>query len=231
VRPLLATAAAGALPLVGVALIASHGSTVASTLAEWSTLQKVLLVIGTGVLICGGALLPTHALSLGAGWLLGGVLGPTAAWIGVTAGALVGFGVGRVLAGPGLVRWIDHHPRLAAVHAATFDAPAARATGLIALLRLSPIAPFAATNVALAALRPRPTAFVLGSAAGLAPRVAIVAWLGAGMAQLDFTQPHSPWLIGVGAAATLLLLIVMGWWARRALQRATMMPATVTVDA
>jgi uncharacterized membrane protein YdjX (TVP38/TMEM64 family) len=224
-RPLAITGLAGALPVVGVVVLASNGQAIIDTLSQWSTAQQALLIIGTGALICGAALLPTHALSLAAGWLLGGVWGPIAAWAGVVVGAMLGYLVGRALAGPGLVRWIQGHDRWRVVHEALFESAATRTASLIALLRLSPVAPFAATNVALAALRPRLGAFVIGSALGLAPRVAVVAYLGAGMAQIDFDRPQSPWLIGAGVLATLVLLIAMGWLAKRALQRVVPVPA------
>lgn len=222
VRPAAATCLAAALPLVGVAALAWLGPGVADWLDAQPGALAIAAVIAAGAVCSGAALLPTHAVSLAAGWLFGVWLGPAVAWVAIVVAMLGCYTLGRRLAGTGLVdglsRRVSNGSRLALVqHALTRQSPGRTAT-LVALVRLSPLAPFAATNVALAAVGVGVWPFLGGSAVGLAPRIIVVALLGAGMAELDWSKPQSPLLVTAGIAATLVGLVVIGRAARRALR-------------
>lgn len=175
----------------------------------------LLLLIG-GALACGLALLPTHVLSLLSGWAFGLPVGLAIALCGATLGSPIGYLLGQRLAGPGALQVIERYPRGAAVCRAITQASAARTALLIGLLRLSPVVPYGSTNVlaAIFAVPIRP--FILGTAVGLAPRVAVVVALGAGLERLDTDKQASPWLLAAGLAATVLALLMMGWIAKRA---------------
>ena len=220
-RAAAATLLAAALPLVGVAVIGWYGREIAAWFERAEAWQATLAVLAAGTLLCGLALLPTHALSLAAGYALGGWLGPLVAWVTVVAASFVGYGFGRVVGGRGFAENLKHRERLGRVYEAIVTASPRRTVGLIALLRLSPLAPFAATNVALATLGVRPLPYVLGAAIGLLPRVAVVAWLGAGMGTLDWQSPGTPWLLVAGGVATVLALVLIGRVATAALGRPT----------
>ena len=178
-----------------------------------------LVMFAAGATLCGLALLPTHALSLAAGWLLGPWLGPPVAWGTVALETALGFVVGRLSAGPHLVELLMRRPRARRVHAELATASPRRTATLIALLRLSPAAPFAATNVALAALGCRWWAFGVGSVLGLAPRVVIVALFGAGLTELDLSRPRDTTLLVLGAVTTVVFLVAVGRVAKRAMDR------------
>ena len=216
---MLATAAAAALPVVGVLLLARHGATLAAWVDAAPAWQPAVAVLGGGAVLCGLALLPTHALSLAGGYALGVWAGPAVAWAGVMLGAIVGYGAGRAVAGGGFAASLRRSRRWSPVADALLDASAARTAWLVALLRLSPLAPFAATNVALAALRVPIGPYLAGAAAGLAPRVVAVAVLGAGLAELDWSRPASPWLAAAGGVATVAAVVLAGRVAARATGR------------
>ena len=220
-RAALATATAAVLPLVGVAALARFGPALATWVDGAPAWAVAGSVIGVGSVLCGLALMPTHAVSLAAGYALGPVLGTLAALASATLGSLVGYAAGRAVAGPGLVDRLTDSPRSRAVYAALAQASPARTAALVALLRLSPLAPFAATNVALAAVGVPPGPYVAGAALGLAPRVAAVAAFGATLAELDWTSPRAPWLLALGTVATVAAVAVSARLAAVALRRAT----------
>ena len=92
-----------------------------------------------------------------------------------------------------------------------------KAALIVTLLRLPPNAPFAATNVTMAALRVPVGPYLLGTLAGLAPRTSAVVVLGAGLSALDFSSPRQAGWFAGGVAVTFIALGVVGWMARRAL--------------
>lgn len=225
VRPLLATLAAAGLPLVGVVVLATHGAAIADWLGGQPLGLSMLYIVVAGAVLCGVALLPTHAVSLACGYLFGAAIGPAVGWLSVMGALLIGFLGGRAAAGTGWVDGLAARAGRGGVMASTVRALSIasprRTAFLIALLRLTPVAPFAATNVALASVGVSRGAMLAGSALGLGPRLAVVAWLGAGMAELDFSKPQSPWLVGLGVVATVAALVVVGRVAQRALRDAT----------
>ena len=177
-----------------------------------------LLLIG-GALGCGLALLPTHVLSLLCGWAFGLPMGLAVALSGATLGSPLGYVLGKRLAGPGVMAVIQGNPKGAAVCEAITRSSPWRSFVLIGLLRLSPVVPYGSTNVLAAVFRVPAVPFVLGTFLGLAPRAAAAVLLGAGLERLDSKASVSPWVWGVGIAATLAALIVMSWAAKRAMDR------------
>lgn len=170
-----------------------------------------------GATLAGLSLVPTHAVSLVAGMLFGATLGAVAALLAVVLGAAAGFGVLRRVVGDRLLERLAERPRAATVHRTLIGAGARRATGLTVLVRLSPVMPFAATNLLCAGAGLDWRAYLVGSAVGLAPRVIAVAVLGAGLAEFDLsTSLGRTWTVA-GLALTVLTLVIIGRWARRAL--------------
>ena len=176
-----------------------------------------LFVLGT--LACGLAVVPTHLVSLVCGWSLGVPAGVALAVGATTMAALLGHAAGRRLAGPAPLAWAMRYPRGAAACRAIADAPPTRAAVLVGLLRLSPVVPFAVTNTLAAVFGVRRLPLLWGTLVGLAPRVAAVVVLGAGLERLAWASPRAPWLVAAGVAATVLSLAALGWITRRALGR------------
>jgi phospholipase D1/2 len=218
-RPMLATLATAGLPLVGVIALTANAGVIEAQLTAWPQGWAAAIVTLVGAALAGLALLPTHAVSLVMGWLFGPVLGCGLAIGAVTAAAAWGYFIGGRLAGTGLSRSLPADSRMARLRSALVEASSRRTTLLVALLRLSPAAPFAATNVAMAAVAVPWRAFLIGSVVGLAPRVIVVTLFGAALGQLDFQRPDSPALLALGGVATIAALAVSGHLARRALSR------------
>ncbi len=211
---------AAALPLVGVAFLLWYGAELAAWFERAATWQALVAIIVAGAVLCGLALLPTHALSLAAGFVLGGIAGTLVAWATIVLAALFGYAIARPLTGGDAANRLRSSPRWSPFADALLDRSRLRTVYLIALVRLSPLVPFAATNTGLAALRVSIAPFLLGAAAGLLPRIAAVAWFGAGLATLDWQSPRSPWLLIVGGVATVVALVAVGRVATRTLRRA-----------
>lgn len=211
--------------VVALALAYSH----ADALRGGGLGVGALLLIG-GALGCGLALLPTHVLSLLCGWALGVPVGLAVALLGATLGSPLGYGIGRCLAGPGVLRMIARNPRGAVVCEAITRSSPARAFVLIGLLRLSPVVPYGSTNVLAAVFSVPMLPFLLGTFLGLAPRAAAVVVIGAGLERLDAKAIVSPWLWGLGIAATIAAIVVMSWAAKRALDRLAL-PAELPTQA
>jgi uncharacterized membrane protein YdjX (TVP38/TMEM64 family) len=212
------TLLAAALPVAGVTLLAWHGREVAAWIEAASFVQKTLLLLGGGALLAGLSLMPTHAVSLACGYAFGLWLGPAAAWIAISVATILGFVIGQLAAGANFAADLRRQPRWQGVADALLDRSRWRTAWLIGLLRLSPLAPFAATNVALAALRMPWLPYLVGSAFGLAPRVIVVALFGASLAELDWSRPQSPLLLIAGGIATLIALWLIGRVAMGALR-------------
>ncbi|GJM23297.1 MAG: hypothetical protein DHS20C15_32120 [Planctomycetota bacterium] len=215
--------ALGPLALFTVGMPALAIPILASTHALWFEPMRsagVSFLPGFVVLgaVCAGlSLVPTHAVSLVAGLLFGATLGSAVALFTVMLGAALGFGVSRRLLGDRLLSMWAQRPRAAAVHRALVQRGARRTVSLTLLIRLSPVMPFAGTNLLLAAARMRWRDFLVGSSLGLAPRVLAVAILGAGLSELDFSQSLDRSWMFAGVLVTVVTLMLIGRWARRAL--------------
>lgn len=207
-------------PALGAAALVATGPLWFEPLASLGLLAAPLLVAAT-VALCGLSLVPTHATSLVSGMLFGAVYGSGLALVATLAAALFGYQVLRPLARSRATAALASRPRAATVHRALFHRGTRRTALLIALIRLSPAMPFAATNLLMAAAGVRLSPFLFGTLLGIAPRVALVASAGAGLTTLDLSQATDQRLLAVGAAATLLALVVASTLARRALTEAT----------
>ncbi len=169
-------------------------------------------------ILAGLSLIPTHASSLVAGMLFGTAPGSVLAMLSVLAAALLGY---RVLAQFSRARAtlaLASRPRASAVHRALLHHSGRRTIWIIALIRLSPLMPFAATNLLMAASGVRLGPFLAGTLLGIAPRVIVVAAAGSGLAELDLSQGADRRLLILGALATAAALFVAGRLASRTLR-------------
>jgi uncharacterized membrane protein YdjX (TVP38/TMEM64 family) len=138
---------------------------------------------------------------------------------GFVGAALVGYALARRISGDRLEALLAQHTKWNAVYAALLRSGFLKAWLIVTLLRLPPNTPFAASNVAMAALRVPVVPFALGTAAGMAPRTLAVVYAGAGFATLDLAnREQTGWFAG-GLAATILAVVVIGWMANRALRK------------
>lgn len=147
----------------------------------------------------GAALLaiPALPITLAAGFAFGAVGGAAVAVPGTALAATCAFLAGRALRGAG-------RPVLPARLA---RAAASDGFRLVALLRLSPLTPFALLNFAFGTSRMRARTFLAATAAGGLPNVLAHAAVGALLSDahaLLSGPPESRWLLAAGAALTLL---------------------------
>lgn len=216
--------AAGGMPLVGSAVLLAYTPEVEPHLRAAGFAGLVMFALATAVL-CGLALMNTQVLALFAGYVLGLATGLAAVYVGIVGAAVLSFAIARRITGPAFLAAIEASPRAAAVHAALVRDPRGAFT-TTALLRLSPVMPFALVGVVLAAARVRASAFFFGTALGVVPRTALVAYAGSELAAFDpEAGPAGAVKIALAIAATGVLFLWIGFAARRALRRRLNGPA------
>lgn len=212
--PLLAVAVT--TPVIGTAVLAASASAWLPYFADG--LAGGALFVVAGATAAAAFLLPTHATSLVAGFVFGPVRGPLYAWLVILLASTAGFVLLRTIVGKRVVQAVARSPRAAVVAAALLGAGAWRTFGLIALLRLSPLLPFAATNLLLAALRVPLLVFLPATLVGITPRAVGVALLGAELHALDFAAGGGGFWTVLAIAATVAVLVWIGRIARAALR-------------
>ena len=203
-------------PLSGIVLLGTL-----NRLGPWLRLQEgagVALYIGGFAVLGGLALLPTYAPSLLGGWAFGAWWGSVAALAGFLGAALIGYALSRRVSGDRLQALLSEHTKWNAVYEALLRSGFWKATLIVTLLRLPPNAPFAATNVTMAALRVPVGPYAIGTCAGLAPRTSAVAALGASLSTLDVTDAGQAGYFAGGLILTFVALGIIGWMARGALR-------------
>ena len=180
----------------------------------------------SGVILClawipaAVLLVPGSILTLGTGFLFGGVWGLVVVSIGSTLGAtaacLVGRGVGRDL----VRERIGGHERMRGVDGAI----AREGLKVVLLLRLSPLIPYNALNYALSLTAVGLRDYVLGSWLGMLPGTVLYVALGAGARSLAAAltgagERPAAWLAlaAAGIAATAAAVWLVARAARRAL--------------
>ena len=163
------------------------------------------------------SLTPTHAASLLSGMAFGALLGTFVALVGVAMAAAIGFVTLRFLLRDKAVEALSHHPRAEAIHRELAQGHDLRTIGLLALIRLSPVMPFAATNLLMSTTGIRMLPFLAGSVIGLAPRIFAVVWIGSSLTELDLSQAADQRVLALGLVATVAVLWILRKVSRRGL--------------
>lgn len=176
-------------------------------LNQWTLPVYILLTVG----LAGLSLIPTHASSLIGGILFGFIEGPIYSLCAVVGASYFAFLLVGCLVKESSYEALLKRPRVAKMHEELLIKSGIKAVLFIALVRLSPVMPFAGTNVLLAASNVKTYSFLLGSFIGMAPRVILVAIAGASLTKLDFSKSSSVDLVVLGGVATLLLIFYIGY--------------------
>lgn len=180
------------------------------------------------VLLCGVALLPTFVATVLLCWLYGPAVGLLLTLASTTAAALLGRLLAGLLGQRTIVPLVQARPRLRAVRDVLLGDAFWRSARTVAMLRVSPIVPFAVVNALSGLAGTRLDAFLVGSAAGMLPRATLVATWTATLPTLTFDRPADlGWLIG-GVIVTLAVLLLLGRSARAALRQASSEAADLT---
>ncbi len=178
----------------------------------WAPALFLALYAGLALIPC-----PKALLTAAGGALFGLWAGAGLALTGALVGAVIAFGVGRLLGREAVDRLI--RGRLARVDALLAD----HGLSAVLIVRLVPLVPFIAINYASGLSGVRFRHYALGSALGMVPGSLAYAALGA--------YGTNPW--GLAAAASFLLLLLTGgsWWARRLDPRRAAHPTEVRTHA
>lgn len=199
-------------------------------ISDWLVAQGnvgVLIFIAGFAITAGLGLLPTYAQAVLAGWVFGITLGIPAALAGFTCAAVVGYAVARSVARDRVLRVVSEHPRAAVVRDALVGRGFLPTLGIVSLIRVPPNSPFSLTNLLLAGTGVRFVPYVIGTALGMTPRTAIVA-IAAASAKASGAKDivafvrdgkNAGIVIG-GLVVTIVVLVVIGRIANRALERA-----------
>lgn len=196
-----------------------------SPLGEWLNFQSITEFADTipdnaaapwivlGAYLLGGVLVvPITLLVIVTVTVFGPVLGSVYALIGTLLSAMLVFGIGHAL-GRATVR------RMAGSHIGRLSRRLARQGILtIVVVRLLPIAPFSVVNLVFGASHIRLRDFLLGTALGMAPGIAVIAlFIDRVQAVLDAPEPMSFLVLIASVAAALLAAFgLYRWLSKRA---------------
>jgi uncharacterized membrane protein YdjX (TVP38/TMEM64 family) len=167
-------------------------------------------------------LVPGLALTLAAGAIFGVVAGVALVSVASVLGATAAFLIGRTLAREWTAKRIAAWPRFQALDGALGE----RGFWIVLLTRLSPLLPFNLLNYAYGVTAVRPRDYIVGSWLGMFPATVLYVYLGSAAANLAQVLTRGvrsgtsgTVLLVVGLAATLAVLALVTYLARRRLER------------
>ncbi len=220
---------AAVLPAAGGFLLLGFMPQVAGFLNDLGPWGFVLYVAVFAV-TSGLAILPTYAQAGLGGYAFGVAGGLPGALLGFVGGSAIGYAMARLTAGDDANKAIDDHPKWSAVRDAFVARRGSRARdlaktfGIVTLVRVPPNSPFALTNLLMASVRVPMLPYALGTAVGMLPRTALVVYIGSlveGEISSDSIKSAQPgWLLPVGIAVAVLVLMILAWLGDKAIKRA-----------
>ena len=206
-------------PLGGFVLLATL-TRFGPWLREHGNEGLLIYFLFTGFLM-GVSFVPTYSCAILAGWAFGVAVGWPLAVATITVASLLAYAIGRWIARDRVLEVIRERPRWNAIHQALLDQGSGRPLLVVTLLRIPPASPFALANFVLAAAKVRLSHYTLGTLIGVAPRTALAVTTAAGLEQLQFKNAADTWVVVAGIVATIIVCVVLGVWANRALRRVT----------
>ncbi len=212
--------ATAVIPIVNSTLLLPFAPFAGNWLRENWEIGTVIYILFAWI-VCGFALLPTNVIGILCGWAFGFPLGITLHISAIVGAALISSYVLAPLAGNTFQEFLEHHEKAKVLHKSLLQKNFRRTTIIITLLRLSPAMPFALTNLLMTAARVPIFSFLIGTFIGMLPRSAAVVFFGAGLSELDFSEPFNIWMFIFGFVATLFSVIVISYFSKQALARMT----------
>ena len=189
-------------------------------------LNAAMIFAASYAVLTGLGVLPTYAATIVGGWVFGVELGFAACAAGYLGGSTIGFCISKLVCSDHVATWIDSRKRWRIIRKTILEENKWKATGIIALIRLSPSGPFAVTNLVLAACGAGWTEFLIGSSLGIAPRTLFACFMAAsasatGATDIQTLAKNQGYLaVIVGVVIFMATLAVIGFIARAALDRA-----------
>jgi uncharacterized membrane protein YdjX (TVP38/TMEM64 family) len=184
-----------------------------------SNAAGVPVFIASVIVFAGVALLPTNFIGVVGGWAFDFPVGWAATWVGVCGASVVMYFIARRLSKSEIDKFLEQKPRVKMLRHALLTDNFGRALLVITLIRLAPGVPFAATNLFLATADVPLRTFLLGTAAGMLPRTAMVVSLGSSLSELSFDRPSDSWSVILSMLATVIIFVILGYVSKRTLDR------------
>jgi uncharacterized membrane protein YdjX (TVP38/TMEM64 family) len=206
-------------PLGGFVLLAAL-TRLGPWLREHDGPGMVIYFLCTGLLM-GISFVPTYSCAILAGWAFGFAVGFPLAMVTITAASLMAYAIGRGIARDRVLEVIHEKPQWSAIHRSLLGKQAGRTTLVVTLLRIPPTSPFALANFVLAAARVRLPEYTIGTFLGVGPRTVLATYAAARLEQLRFSNVSDTWTVVAGIVATLIVCVVLGVMANRALREIT----------
>jgi uncharacterized membrane protein YdjX (TVP38/TMEM64 family) len=208
------------MPIFGSMLLL----TVIYQIAPWLQANKeigILVFVLFMTLFSGLALMAINVLGIVSGFAFAFQLGLLAQIFGIVGASTVMFLLSNRFASGNLLTTIERKPKIKAIHKALIKENFIKTFLIITLLRLSPAMPFAVTNFAIAAAGVSFKTFILGTLIGMTPRAVAVVFVGSSLSELDFSSPQDYWTLILGIVATILAVLIIGFFSKKALQNLT----------
>jgi uncharacterized membrane protein YdjX (TVP38/TMEM64 family) len=183
--------------------------------------EGLLIYFAFTGLLMGISFVPTYSCAILAGWAFGFVVGWPLAVVTITVASLIAYAIGRWISRDRVLEVIRERPQWNAVYQALLGSDSTKTLLVVTLLRIPPASPFAIANFALAAARVRLVPYTLGTLIGVAPRTALGAFAAAQLEQLRFKDVGDRWMVAAGIVATVIVCVVLGMMANRALRNVT----------
>lgn len=208
------------LPILGSTILLIIAVPLGLWLRENWEIGTVLYFLGV-IFFCGLALLPTNVIGVIGGWAFSFELGIAILITGVVGAAVISFLIHKRIIGRTLPEVFKTHPKAQAIYEALLEQNPWRTTLIIFLMRVSVIMPFALTNFLMASARVPLKSYIAGTFFGMLPRSSAVVFVGAGLSELSFENPHDSRLLILGIIATIFSVIIIGSISKHALERLT----------
>ncbi len=211
-----------AMPPIGGLLLLANIGAISAWLQDHQIMGVVLYTV-IFIFSAGFGALPTYSQAILGGWAFGPVTGFAAAWVGFVGASVIGFYIARTVSRDRVEKVIAGNDKAEAIRQALVGHGLARTTLVVTLLRIPPNSPFALTNLVMSTTGVARVPFVIGTALGMAPRTLAAVLLAAAGASRgdDIVQvlAKDPLIAIIGIAITFVVLGIIGFIAKRALEK------------
>ena len=177
------------------------------------------------VLLAGFGMLPTISQAILAGYAFGVPVGLLLAMLGFGGASMLGYAIVAKIARNRVEQEIANKPKAKLLRDALLHASTPRALLIVSLVRLSPAAPFALTNLLLSSLSVNRWVFFFGTLIGMLPRTLAAVLIGQQFTGWNGGIDKPRWLIIAGIISLVVLLVVISKVAAGALLRVTRQPS------
>ncbi len=218
------------MPAIGGTLILVYADSIGTWLRSHDATG--LLIYGVAFAVLSGlALLPTYAQSFLGGWAFVFQSAFPAALGGFLGGSLIGYEIARGASGDRVEKIIEEKPKWKAVRDSLVGRGFWPTLGIVTLIRLPPNSPFAISNLVMASVQVARLPYLLGTLIGMAPRTGAAVFIGGlfrDVAASEALEGKKPvWVLPVAIGSAVVVVIVIGAIANRAIARVTTPPTGV----